>query len=69
MHDAEIANVHSAQNITEAEFLKNILSDAGIESRVIGEATMFVGALQNDEGVPSLWVRHSDEAQTRIEHG
>lgn len=65
MHDAEIANVYCAQNVTEAEFLRNILADAGIEARVTGQGTIFTGALQNEEGIPCLWVRHADESRAR----
>ncbi|MBI3865491.1 MAG: DUF2007 domain-containing protein [Planctomycetia bacterium] len=66
MHDSEIVNVYCARNLIEAEFLKNILADAGIESRVIGDAAVILaGMLQNDEGVPCLWVRRSDESRAR----
>jgi hypothetical protein len=65
MHDTEIASVYCAQNLAEAEFLKNILADAGIEARVVGEAMIWGGASQIDEGIPSVWVRHVDETRAR----
>jgi hypothetical protein len=65
MHDTEITNIYCAQDVLEAEFLKNILADAGVDARVIGEGTIFTGALQNEGGIPCIWVRHADEARAR----
>ncbi len=66
MNDTEIVNVYHAQNLVEAEFLRNILSDAGVESRVIGDAvSLLAEVLPSISGSPCLWVRQSDENRAR----
>ena len=66
MDDAEIVNVYHAQSLMEAEFLHNILADAGVESRVIGDAVMLLAeVLPNIAQSPCLWVKQADEPRAR----
>lgn len=66
MNDTEIVNVYHAQNLIEAEFLHSILSDAGVESRVIGGAVVLLSeVLPNISESPCLWVRQSDVTRAR----
>jgi rubrerythrin len=65
MHESEIVNVYLAGTLVEAEFLRNVVSDAGIESRVVGAGSVMAGMLPHEEHTPCLWVHRSDESRAR----
>jgi len=66
MNDEEedIVEVYSAADITEAYFLRDVLGDAGISTRVVGDS--LTGMLPpGEETAPRLWVLRNDEARAR----
>ena len=65
MQESEIVNVYLAGTLVEAEFLRNMLSDAGIESRVVGAGSVMAGMLPHEEATPCLWVHGADEVRAR----
>lgn len=65
MHDEDIVEVYAAGDLAEAHFLHNMLADAGIEARVVGDAIATLGYPPGGRATPRLWVRPADEAQAR----
>ncbi|MBS0260484.1 MAG: DUF2007 domain-containing protein [Planctomycetes bacterium] len=62
----ETINVYLAKNLLEAEFLHNLLADAGIEAFVIGGATALLAeVIPLAARAPCLWVRQADAEQAR----
>jgi hypothetical protein len=58
--------VYSARNAAEARFVANLLSDAGVEAMVVGEALgMAIGELPPGTATPRVWVRPEDEVRAR----
>ena len=65
MHESEIVQVYSAADLSQAHFLRNMLADAGIEARVVGERTSTLGLPVGEEAAPCVWVHHRDEQAAR----
>jgi hypothetical protein len=66
MEDNDVVQVYVAPQPHQAHFLRNILADAGIEARVLGENLNLVDPPANLQS-GALWVRQSDaEAARRI---
>jgi Putative prokaryotic signal transducing protein len=64
--ELEPVNIYLAHDTIEAEFLRNILRDAGIEACVVGDAaSRLLGVIPNAIGVPYLAVRRADDARAR----
>lgn len=62
--EEDIVEVYSAADITEAYFLRDVLGDAGIATRVVGDT--LTGMLPpGEETAPRLWVFRKDEARAR----
>jgi len=62
--EEDIVEVYSAADITEAYFLRDVLGDAGISARVVGDS--LTGMLPpGEETAPRLWVFRADEARSR----
>ena len=61
MNDHEIVQVYSAADLSQAHFLRNMLADAGIEARVVGEIASTLGLPAGDEAAPCVWVHRRDE--------
>lgn len=60
----DIIEVYSAADLTEAYFLRDMLGDAGIEARVVGDR--LTGMLPpGEETAPRLWVFRCDEQRAR----
>lgn len=67
MPESNVVNVYSAADAQEANFLKFVLAEAGIESNVVGDT------LRNVAGEiplgwatsPQLWVQNADEGRAR----
>jgi hypothetical protein len=58
--------VYSALNITEAEFLRGLLANEGIDAKVVGEALgMGVGELPPLIATPRIWVQSSEVERAR----
>lgn len=68
MPESNVVNVYSAADAQEANFLKFILAEGGIESNVVGDM------LRNVAGEvplgwatsPQVWVQNADEDQARV---
>jgi hypothetical protein len=65
--DDDIVEVYSAADITEAAFLRDLLEEAGIRTRVVGDSLQTaVGLLPpGEETAPRLWVFRADEGKAR----
>lgn len=63
MHDDEIVEVYSAQDLGQAHFLRDMLADQGIEARVVAETGLGLPPL--GESAPCVWVHRADEARAR----
>ncbi|MGE5192005.1 MAG: hypothetical protein ACM3U2_05840 [Deltaproteobacteria bacterium] len=59
MHDDKIAQIYAARQLQDAQFLGNMLADAGIEARIVGEPLNMVGPPANLQSA-ALWVRRED---------
>jgi hypothetical protein len=64
MHDDEPVEVYLAANSHHAHFVSNMLADAGIEARVVGEIST-LGVRPGEESGPCLWVRRRDKDRAR----
>lgn len=61
MNAPELVEVYTASGTHEAHLLKLLLSDAGIEARVVGDGLHnAVGELPASAILPRLWVRAAD---------
>lgn len=66
MTSDEPVQVYAAGNMAEAQFVHDLLADAGIRSEIVGEAlTGGLGELPVNDATPCVWVRAEDEAQAR----
>ena len=63
--DLEPVNVYQAQNPLEAEFLRNLLAESGIETCVVGEAMSQLLGVSPGAALPYLAVRKADEGRAR----
>ena len=58
--------VYAAGTMAEAQFVRNLLADAGIEATVVGEPLgMAVGELPPLVATPRIWVRAGDAERAR----
>jgi hypothetical protein len=66
-NEEDIVEVYSAANVTEAHFLRDLLTEQGIEAQVVGESLPSLPPGQ--ESAPRLWVHRRDEqrAQAMLE--
>jgi hypothetical protein len=64
MADDEPVEVYLAESSHQAHFLRNILADAGILARVIGDMST-LGIRPGEESGPVLWVRRCDQEKAR----
>ena len=64
MHDDEPVEVYLAANSHHAHFVSNMLADAGIEARAVGEVST-LGVRPGEESGPCLWVRRRDKERAR----
>lgn len=67
MNETDIVEVYCAPNTVEAYALKNVLEDAGIRTRVVGD---MLQAATGDlplgfDSQPRLWVARSDETRAK----
>jgi putative signal transducing protein len=59
--------VYAAKDITEAQFVRNILENAGIESTIVGEALgTALGDLPAFHAAPRIWVCPEDANRARL---
>ena len=65
MDESEIVQVYAAADLSQAHFLRNMLADAGIEARVVGEVASTLGLPAGDEAAPCVWVHQRDEQAAR----
>ena len=66
MQDDDIVEVYAAGELGQAYFLRDMLANAGIEARVVGDSiSTGLGLPPVGESAPCLWVRRSDEAEAR----
>ena len=64
MADDEPVEAYLAESSHQAHFLWNMLADAGILARVIGDIST-LGIRPGEESGPVLWVRRSDCGKAR----
>ena len=64
MHDDDIVQIYMAAQPLQAHFLSNLLADAGIEARVVGEPLNSVDPPVNLQS-GALWVRRQDAETAR----
>jgi hypothetical protein len=58
--------VYTAREISEAQFVLNLLADADIEARIVGEPLgAAAGRLPQLDAMPRVWVRASDAERAR----
>lgn len=66
MASPEPVEVYSARDLPEAQFVKDLLSEAGIEATIVGEP---LGAVLGDipafEAAPRIWVLREDRERAR----
>ncbi len=66
MADSDLREAYSAANAQEAHFIKNMLSEAGIDARVVGDHLQnAVGDLPAMAISPRVWVRSNDFDRAR----
>jgi len=66
MHDHDIVEIYKAGELGEAYFLRDMLANAGIEARVVGDSiSTGLGFPPVGESAPCLWVRRADEKLAR----
>jgi rubrerythrin len=66
MHDDDIVDVYAAADLGQAHFLQEMLANAEIEARVVGDSiSTGLGYPPVDKFAPRLWVRRADEARAR----
>lgn len=66
MQDAEIREVYSADDLVDAQTMRGLLVDAGIEVRVVGSTLQtIIGDLPAQLATPRLWVHASDYDRAR----
>ncbi len=66
MTPEEPVEVYAAGNMAEAQFVHNLLAEAGISSEIVGEAlTGVLGRLPANDASPRVWVRAEDEPRAR----
>jgi endogenous inhibitor of DNA gyrase (YacG/DUF329 family) len=66
MTPEEPVEVYSAQDLAEAQFVHNMLAEAGIKAEIVGEALGGVlGDVSSINMSPGIWVRAEDEGQAR----
>ena len=67
MEEREIVEVYVARDNIEAQFLRGLLEDSGIEVRVVGEGLHgLTGGLPSGYSTaPRLWVRRKDAERAR----
>jgi len=59
MHDEQIVEVYQSADSVEAHMLRNMLADARVESRLLGEPLNMVGPPASLQSAV-LWVRRQD---------
>ena len=64
MDDGAPVEIYLAESSHHAHFLRNMLADAGIEARVIGEMST-LGLRPGEESGPVLWTRQRDVVRAR----
>lgn len=58
--------VYAAGNMAEAQFVRNLLADAGIEATIVGEPLgMAAGRVPPLLATPRIWVRAGDADRAR----
>ena len=66
MTDQSPVEVYLARDLTEAQFVCDLLTDAGIGARVIGEPLgMAAGKVPPLEAAPRIWVRCDEVERAR----
>ena len=66
MLEPKVRELYSAADTQEAYFLKNLLADAGIESRITEDSLLnAVGDLPASAIAPRIWVRAKDFEKAR----
>ncbi|HEV3167449.1 MAG TPA: DUF2007 domain-containing protein [Isosphaeraceae bacterium] len=64
-HDDPV-EVYTAKELTKARFVHNLLADAGIDGRVVGEPLgAVVGRVPQLDAMPRVWVRAADAERAR----
>ena len=59
-------SVYSARDTQEAHFVRNLLADAGIEAKVVGDTLQtLVGEVPFQINTPQVWVHRNDLEQAR----
>lgn len=62
MSEPTLAEIYTAADAVQAHFLKNLLADAGIEARVVGDRDeLHLG----DSTAPRVWVMQADASRAR----
>lgn len=66
MHDDDVVEVYAAADLGQAHFLRDMLANAGIDARVVGDSiSAGLGFPPVGESAPCVWVRRADEAKAR----
>lgn len=67
MGDPEVVEVYSAANPVEAHAIRNLLEQAGIEARVVGDIIRMAGGELplGQVTAPRIWVREADVGRAR----
>jgi len=66
MTPEEPVEVYSAGTMAEAQFVHDLLAEAGIRSEIVGEAlTGMIGRIPAEGASPRIWVRMEDEGRAR----
>ncbi len=65
MLDDDVVEVYVAADLGEVYFLRELLENAGIEARVVGDTVAALGLPAGNAAAPRLWVHRADEAKSR----
>ncbi len=67
MTDISVLEVYSADDMMDAEFIRHVLAEQGIQARIIGESLQtIIGNLPAVWVTPRIWVCEEDFAQAEI---
>lgn len=66
MSPEEPVEVYTAGTMAEAQFVHDLLMEAGVKSEIVGESQVAgLGEVLNVDASPRIWVRAQDEVQAR----
>ena len=67
MTDTSILEVYSADDLMDAEFIRHVLAEQGINAKIVGaNLQTIIGDLPAQLASPRIWVVEEDYAQAKI---